>query len=118
MIDPQTQLLRRWQRISEQISRARLSCDAVIALDRSLDLAEETILHSAAMDVNPESIETAEGSEILRPIISDEGVLNRVTRAVSLLRSRQQSLKVGASTLHTSEGVPRGHANISWSAAS
>ena len=90
----------------------------MIALNRSLDLAEETILPRAAVDENPERIETAEGSEKLRPIVSDESVLNRVTRAVSLLRSRQQSLKVGAFTLHGSEGVPRGHANISWSAAS
>lgn len=117
MIDPQTQLLHRWKRISEQISRARLSCDAVITLNRSLDLAEETILHRAAMDENSERIETAEGSEMLKPISSDEVILDRVTKAVSLLRSRQQSLKVGASTLHKTDRVPREHANISSSAA-
>lgn len=102
--DPQTQLLRRWNRISEQISGARLSCDAVILLDRSLDLAEETILHGAATGENPKRIKAAEASEILRPVVLDESILERVTKAVSLLRYRQQSLKVGVFTLHGTEG--------------
>lgn len=118
MIDPQTQLLHRWQRISEQISRAHLSCDAVITLNRSLDFAEEILLQTAAKDEVPARIETAEGSVILRPVFSDEGVLERVTKAVSLLRSRQQNLKVGAFTLHKTPGVARNYADRSRSAAS
>ena len=108
--DPQTQLLRRWKRISKQISGARLSCDAVILLNRSLDLAEETIL-GAATDENSKRIKAAEGSEILRPVVSDEFVLDRVTKAVSLLRCRQQNLKVGVFTLHGTEGLSRQHTN-------
>lgn len=70
--DPQTQLLRRWERLSKQISRARLSCDAVITLNRSLDLAEEIVLHRAAMDENWKRVETAEGSET--PMLVSSGM--------------------------------------------
>ena len=127
MGDPQTQLLHRWKKLSEQISRARLSCDAVIILNRSLDVAEKMVFHGVTIDEDWKKVETAEGSEVLRtngsginvgivgePVASladaleceaermgrrdpegYENVLDRVTKAVDLLRNRQQALKVG-----------------------
>lgn len=64
--DPQAQLLQRWTRLSELISRVRLSADAVITLNRSLDLAEEAMHKRAMMDDGRKRVEKAEGSEISR----------------------------------------------------
>lgn len=114
--DPQTHLLLRWKRISEQISHARLSRDAVIALNRSLDLAEETILHRAAIAENSKRVETDKGSEIPGPIFSDEFVLDRVKKAVSLLLLRQQNLKVSIFTLYRIERLSRRRADYFLSA--
>lgn len=147
--DPQTQLLCRWKRIAEYISRARLSCDAVIMLNRSLDLAEEMVPQTAPTDKDRSNVEKAKGSEVLRPFFSDdinartngelasslpnasacrterigwrdpkeyEHVLDRVTKAVDLLRIRQQDMKVSVFILHGTEGLPRQHAYIFMSA--
>lgn len=70
--DPQAQLLQRWTRLSELISRVRLSANAVITLNRSLDLAEEAVHKSAMMDDGWKRGEKAEGSEIYRLV--DPGV--------------------------------------------
>lgn len=119
-------------------------------LNRSLDLAEEMVIHGAAMDEDWKTVETTEGSEIHRPLSSGinagmvgepvasltdaqedgaermgrqdpkeyEYVLDRVTKAVGLLRYRQQDLKVGVFKLHRTDQLPKQHADTSMLAAS
>ena len=87
--DPKFQLLQRWNRLSEQISRARLSCAAVIRLNRSLDLAEEAVLEMAATDGDSERVDKTEDAEVSR--LEDlGGSTGQLGEAVALLPSEPE----------------------------
>lgn len=123
MSNPQTRLLQRWTSIYERMSHARLSCDAVIRLNRSLDLADEVVCDGAAMGEDSKILKKAAVCETPRLDLSrrslgevDESanllstapnyaaqymepreyeiLLARLTEAVDLLRHRQQEFKV------------------------